>query len=98
MHELQECIIVFCIGFGIVTSYYAEKVRVLVDFFMALEKIIMKLMLSVMWYVSTILIGLLIHSFIIIPVLYVLLTRKNPIKIFKCMRQAGIVALGTASS
>ncbi|PIO64868.1 hypothetical protein TELCIR_13485 [Teladorsagia circumcincta] len=42
-------IIVFCIGFGIVTSYYAEKVRVLVDFFMALEKIIMKLMLSVMW-------------------------------------------------
>ncbi|PIO58466.1 hypothetical protein TELCIR_20098, partial [Teladorsagia circumcincta] len=43
-------IIVFCIGFGIVTSYYAEKVRVLVDFFMALEKIIMKLMLSVMWF------------------------------------------------
>ncbi|KAK6014808.1 excitatory amino acid transporter 1 domain protein, partial [Ostertagia ostertagi] len=119
-------IIVFCIGFGIVTSYYAEKVRVLVDFFMALDKIIMKLMLSVMWfspigitslicgsllelndiwlaagamskYVFTILIGLLIHSFIIIPVLYVLLTRKNPIKIFKCMRQAAPIVLSGAA-
>ncbi|KAK5983721.1 hypothetical protein GCK32_020979, partial [Trichostrongylus colubriformis] len=38
-------IIVFCIGFGIVTSYYAEKVRVIVDFFVALDKIIMRLMM-----------------------------------------------------
>ncbi|KAK6039114.1 transporter, dicarboxylate/amino acid:cation Na+/H+ symporter family protein [Cooperia oncophora] len=119
--------IIVCIGFGIVTSYYAEKVRVIVEFFVALDKIIMKLMLSVMWfaplgitsliggsllelddiwlaagamskYVLTILTGLLIHSFIIIPVLYFLLTRKNPIKIFKCMRQAGAAAMGTASS
>ncbi|KAK5969801.1 Amino acid transporter, partial [Trichostrongylus colubriformis] len=43
-------IIVFCIGFGIVTSYYAEKVRVIVDFFAALDKIIMRLMMSAMWF------------------------------------------------
>ncbi|XGW27432.1 hypothetical protein V3C99_007772 [Haemonchus contortus] len=120
-------IIVFCIGFGVVSSFYAEKVRVVVDFFVALDKIVMELMLSVMWfspfgitslicgsllelddiwiaagamskYVLTILVGLLIHSFITIPALYVVITRKNPIKIFRCMRQAGAVAMGTASS
>lgn len=42
-------IIVFCIGFGIVTSHYAEKLPVMVNFFLALDKIIMRLMLSVMW-------------------------------------------------
>lgn len=43
-------IIAFCIGFGVVMSYYADKVRVLVDFFVGLDMVIMRLMLSVMWY------------------------------------------------
>ncbi|KAK6752642.1 hypothetical protein RB195_003824 [Necator americanus] len=120
-------IIVFCIGFGIVTSYYAEKVSIMVNFFLALDRIIMKLMLSVMWfapigitslicgsllelddiwnaanamtkYILTILIGLFIHSFITIPSLYVIITRKNPLNIFKYMMEGGIAALGTSSS
>ncbi|KIH61168.1 transporter, dicarboxylate/amino acid:cation Na+/H+ symporter family protein [Ancylostoma duodenale] len=91
-------IIVFCVGFGIVTSHYAEKVPVMVNFFLALDKIIMKLMLSVMWYILTVLIGLFVHSFITIPALYVMITRKNPLNIFKYMMEGGIAAMGTSSS
>ncbi|KHJ94047.1 excitatory amino acid transporter 1 family protein [Oesophagostomum dentatum] len=120
-------IIVFCIGFGIVTSHYSKKYPLMVNFFIALDKIIMKLMLSVMWfapigitslicgsllelddiwtaagamsrYILTVLIGLFIHSFITIPVLYFLLTRKNPLNIFKYIMEGGIAALGTSSS
>ncbi|RCN51181.1 putative excitatory amino acid transporter 1 [Ancylostoma caninum] len=120
-------IIVFCVGFGIVTSHYAEKVPVIVNFFLALDKIIMKLMLSVMWfapvgiassicgsllelddiwtaasamtmYILTVLTGLFVHSFITIPALYVMITRKNPLNIFKYMMEGGIAAMGTSSS
>ncbi|WKY06782.1 hypothetical protein Q1695_006738 [Nippostrongylus brasiliensis] len=120
-------IIVFCTGFGIVTSYYGAKVAILVDFFVALDKVITKFMLAAMWfaplgitsliagsllelddistamgamtkYIATVLIGLFVHSFITIPLLYVAITRKNPLKIFQYMMQGGIAALGTSSS
>ncbi|KHJ80506.1 excitatory amino acid transporter 1 domain protein [Oesophagostomum dentatum] len=120
-------IIVFCIGFGIATSHYSKNYPLMVNFFIALDKIIMKLMLSVMWfapigitslicgsllelddiwtaasamsrYILTVLIGLFIHSFITVPALYFLLTRKNPLNIFKYIMEGGMAALGTSSS
>ncbi|CAJ0603797.1 unnamed protein product [Cylicocyclus nassatus] len=120
-------IIVCCVGFGVVVSHYSEKIPVVVNFFVAMDKIIMKLMLSAMWFAPigitslicgsllelddislavtamtkftlTVLIGLFIHSFITIPVLYVLLTRKNPVNIFKYIMEGGMAALGTSSS
>ncbi|VDM65765.1 unnamed protein product [Strongylus vulgaris] len=49
-------------------------------------------------YTLTVLIGLFIHSFITIPALYVMLTRKNPLNIFKYIMEGGMAALGTSSS
>ncbi|KAI1708820.1 sodium:dicarboxylate symporter family domain-containing protein [Ditylenchus destructor] len=43
-------IIVFCIGFGIVVSQLGEQARIMVEFFSALDKVIMQLVSYVMWY------------------------------------------------
>lgn len=48
-------------------------------------------------YVITILSALMIHCFIIMPLLYFLLTRKNPLKIVHGIVQALVTAFGTAS-
>lgn len=42
-------IIVFCTGFGIVISQLGEKARIIVDFFIILEAVIMKLVETLMW-------------------------------------------------
>lgn len=49
-------------------------------------------------YMLTVLTGLLIHGGITLPLLYFVVTRKNPLVFFKGMLQAWITALGTASS
>jgi solute carrier family 1 (high affinity glutamate transporter) protein 2 len=36
-------VIVFCTGFGIIISKFGEKARIIVDFFIILETVIMKL-------------------------------------------------------
>ena len=42
-------IIVFCIGFGIVVSQLGERAQIMVDFFSALDQVIMRLVSYVMW-------------------------------------------------
>jgi solute carrier family 1 (high affinity glutamate transporter) protein 2 len=42
-------IIVFCIGFGVVISQMGDKARVMVDFFVILDAIIMQLVSVIMW-------------------------------------------------
>ncbi|CAJ0939105.1 unnamed protein product, partial [Mesorhabditis belari] len=49
-------------------------------------------------YVGTVLAGLTIHIFIVLPVFYFLATRKNPLSIMKAMLPAFMTSLGTASS
>lgn len=49
-------------------------------------------------YMLTVITGLLIHACITLPLIYFLITRKNPVTFFKGMLQAWITALGTASS
>ena len=48
-------------------------------------------------YMVTVMTGLLIHAAIILPLLYFVVTRKNPFKFLKGMLQAWLTALGTAS-
>lgn len=48
-------------------------------------------------YMVTVIIGLLIHAVITLPVIYFMLTRKNPATFFRGMLQAWVTALGTAS-
>lgn len=42
-------IIVFCTGFGIVISQLGEKAKIIVDFFIILEAVIMRLVETLMW-------------------------------------------------
>ncbi|XP_078000180.1 excitatory amino acid transporter-like [Glandiceps talaboti] len=49
-------------------------------------------------YMLTVVIGLIIHGFIFLPLLYFIITRKSPFQYFFGVLQAWITALGTASS
>ncbi|CAD5226461.1 unnamed protein product [Bursaphelenchus xylophilus] len=119
-------IIMFCSGFGIIISQFGEKARIIIDFFIILEAVIMKLVDVFMWfaplgiicliagnileledlsdtaqlllmYVITVLGGLTIHTILTMPLLYFLLTRKNPLTVCNGMIQALVTAFGTAS-
>ena len=119
-------IIVFCTGFGLIVSQFGEKAKIIVDFFIIFEAVIMKIVELLMWfaplgivcliagnlleledlsdtaavllmYVVTVLAGLLFHTVVTMPCVYLLLTRKNPTRIVRGMTQALVTAFGTAS-
>lgn len=49
-------------------------------------------------YMITVIMGLLIHAIITLPLIFWLVTKKNPAVFFRGMMQAWITAMGTASS
>lgn len=49
-------------------------------------------------YFLTVLIGLFIHGFIVLPLLYFVITRKNPYVYISNLAQALVTAFGTSSS
>ena len=53
---------------------------------------------SLAWYFATVIIGLAIHSMIILPSIYGFVTKTLPFKFVKNMAQALATAFGTASS
>ncbi|RWS06058.1 excitatory amino acid transporter 3-like protein [Dinothrombium tinctorium] len=50
------------------------------------------------WYTLTVLVGLLIHGFIVLPLIYFITTRRNPFVFIVKMSEALLTAFGTASS
>jgi Na+/H+-dicarboxylate symporter len=50
------------------------------------------------WYVGTVLVGLGIHLFVTLPLIYWVVTRKNPYRFLMNMSQALLTAFSTASS
>jgi Na+/H+-dicarboxylate symporter len=49
-------------------------------------------------YVLTILSGLAIHAFVILPVAYYFFTRNNPFRLYSGLASAVVTAFGTSSS
>ncbi|VDP97842.1 unnamed protein product [Trichobilharzia regenti] len=80
-----------------------EKGKLLLEFFSVVEDIIMRVVrlktaTGLGLYMATVIVGLIIHLFIVLALLYALILRKNPYIFFKGMLQAFLTALGTASS
>ncbi|KAK3533518.1 hypothetical protein QTP70_023342, partial [Hemibagrus guttatus] len=50
------------------------------------------------WYAVTVLTGLFVHGFVLLPLFYFLLTRKNPFSFIRGLLQAMVIALATSSS
>ncbi|KAI6653553.1 excitatory amino acid transporter 4 isoform 2 [Oopsacas minuta] len=50
------------------------------------------------WLILTVLLGLSIHGFITLPLLYVIISMRNPFKLFYNLLPALLVAFGTSSS
>lgn len=48
-------------------------------------------------YMATVIVGLFIHAFVIIPLLYLIAARKNPLPFYLGLRDAIITAFGTSS-
>lgn len=120
-------LIVFCIAFGIIIGQLEEKGKLMVDFFVVLNEIVMRLVFIIMWYAPfgimclimgklmeigdlgntlaqlglymvAVVSGLAIHSLGTLPLLYFIVTRKNPYVFYSGMLQAWLTALGTSSS
>ncbi|XP_063981094.1 excitatory amino acid transporter 2-like isoform X2 [Diachasmimorpha longicaudata] len=120
--------IMFCITFGLVLGQMGQKGQVMVDFFEALNEIVMKIVsLIILWYspigimsliagkimsisnllitarmlglyMVTVTVGLLIHGMGTLPLIYWLVTRRNPLTYFRGMIPAWLAAAVTASS
>lgn len=120
-------LIVFCIAFGIIIGQLEEKGKLMVDFFVVLNEIVMRLVFIIMWYAPfgimclimgklmeigdlgntlaqlglymvAVISGLAIHSLGTLPLIYFIITRRNPYVFYSGMLQAWLTALGTSSS
>ncbi|KXJ21974.1 excitatory amino acid transporter 3 [Exaiptasia diaphana] len=59
---------------------------------------VMSSLTSLAMYMITVLTGLVVHAYIVLPIIFVIVTRKNPFRYILGIRDALVVAFGTASS
>ncbi|XP_050311589.1 excitatory amino acid transporter 3-like isoform X2 [Anthonomus grandis grandis] len=85
-----------------ITSWVIKLSPVGILFLVCAEILKMKQLSEVMsslgLYFITVLVGLAIQGFVVLPILYFALTRRNPFTYIKCLGEAIATAFGTASS
>ncbi|XP_031554690.1 excitatory amino acid transporter 3-like [Actinia tenebrosa] len=120
-------LVLFSIVMGAMLSKMGEKGLPLKTFFEALNDVVMRMVILVMWYspigicsliaskvagmgdilfslkllgmfMLTSILGILLHTFVTLPLVYFIFTRNNPFKFMAKMRDALITVWGTASS
>ncbi|CAB1319298.1 unnamed protein product, partial [Coregonus sp. 'balchen'] len=107
-------LVVFSMCFGLIIGNMKEQGKPLRDFFDCLNEAIMRLVCTpgkivemdditemgsqLGMYTITVITGLSIHAFLVLPTLYFVITRKNPFVFIGGILQALITALGTSSS
>ena len=70
-------------------SLVASRIAGVDDVLSAIEKLAL--------YIVTVLCGLLVHSLIVLPLVFFIFTRKNPYSFLKGLRDAMMTAFGIAS-
>jgi len=73
-----------------ICSMIAAKLAAMDDILVALKLVGM--------FMVTVIVGLLIHVLIVLPIIYLAITRKNPYRFMKGLREAMVTAFGTDSS
>ena len=92
---LNECVmvivryVIWFVPIG-VCSLIIGKLGTSKDFFGTLANLGM--------FVVTVILGLFVHTFVLLPTFYFAVTRRNPFKLLMGMTQAIMIALGTSSS
>lgn len=72
-----------------ICSMIAAKLAAMTDILDALRLLGM--------FMVTVIVGLLIHVLIVLPIIFVAITRKNPYKFMQGLREAMVTAFGTDS-
>ena len=72
-----------------ICSMIAAKLAAMDDILVALKLVGM--------FMVTVIVGLLIHVLIVLPIIYLAITRKNPYRFMKGLREAMVTAFGTDS-
>ncbi|PWA30073.1 hypothetical protein CCH79_00009613, partial [Gambusia affinis] len=101
-------LLVFSFAFGLILSSMGSEGKPLRDLFNCMNKAIMRLVVKmtdvaeigrdVGMYTLTVIIGLIIHGCVTLPLIYVIVTRKNPLRFYGGILQALSTAFGTSSS
>ncbi|KAJ7390281.1 Excitatory amino acid transporter 2 [Desmophyllum pertusum] len=73
-----------------VCSMIAARVAEMEDVWLSMQKLGM--------FIATVSIGLIIHTLVVLPIIYFTVTRKNPYAFIKGLRDAMMIAFGIASS
>ncbi|KAL9964513.1 hypothetical protein ACROYT_G028165 [Oculina patagonica] len=73
-----------------ICSMIAAKLAAMADILDALRLLGM--------FMVTVIVGLLIHVLVVLPIIFVAITRKNPYKFMRGLREAMVTAFGTDSS
>jgi solute carrier family 1 (high affinity glutamate transporter) protein 2 len=92
LNEIVMRIVIICMWYSPIgiASLIIAKILAIKDMYTVAQQLGL--------YMLTVITGLIIHAVITLPLIYFVVTRKNPLTFFRGMLQAWVTALGTASS